>query len=77
MTAEHICSHVQASQRLETEVTRLTTTARDCSLLMPDGSPDQQARITALTATLRRVEADNQDADATNQLYLLLRERTR
>ncbi len=68
---------MQELQRLDTEITRLSTTARDCGLLMPDGSPDQQARIAALTATLRRVEADNSDADAKNQLYLLLRERTR
>ena len=68
---------MQESQRLDTEITQLSTTARDCSLLMPDGSPDQQARIQALTATLKRVEADNEDADAKNQLYLLLRERTR
>ena len=73
----HVCTPSQESQRLDTEITRLSTTARDCGLLMPDGSPDQQARIAALTATLRRVEADNSDAEAKNQLYLLLRERTR
>ena len=73
----HVHMHSQESQRLDTEITRLSTTARDCGLLMPDGSPDQQARIAALTATLQRVEADNSDTDAKNQLYLLLRERTR
>ena len=49
-----VCVPRQESQRLDTEITQLSTTARDCGLLMPDGSPDQQARIAALTATLRR-----------------------
>ena len=56
---------------------RLATTAHDCTLLMPDGSPDEVATITALTASLQRVEIDVEDADAKNQLYALLRERTR
>lgn len=49
----------------------------DCTLLMPDGRPDELATIAAVAATLSRVESDVNDAEAKNQLYALLRERTR
>lgn len=55
----------------------MRTTVHDCTLLMPDGRPDEAATIAAVAATLSSVESDVNDADAKNQLYALLRERTR
>ena len=67
----------QEGRSLESEVKRMSTTVHDCTLLMPDGRPDEVATIAAVAATLSRVESDVNDADAKNQLYALLRERTR
>ena len=68
---------VQDTMRLEHLIGRLDVTSRDCRTLMPDGQPDQQARIKGLQAEMRVLEEELVDTEARHRLYQLLAERTR
>ena len=50
---------------------------RDCSLLMPDGQPENNSRISELQTQQTALEADMVEHEAKNRLYLLLAQRTR
>lgn len=69
--------HAQSSHQLETSIRRLSVTSADCSKMMPDGSPEEAARIARLKEDAARVEADLIEAEAQNRLYELLCQRTR
>ena len=61
----------------ETSLRALLLTAGDCAKLMPDGSPDEAARVAELEAHLKALEARQAEAEAKHRLYTLLFERTR
>ena len=50
---------------------------RDCVLMMPDGQPQNNARITELQTQQAALEAEMVEHEAKNRLYLLLAQRTR
>ena len=68
---------VQEAKLLEGKVEKYEVAKRDCALLMPDGQPANNSRITELTAQQTALEAELVEHEAKNRLYLLLAQRTR
>ena len=73
----HVCCGLQESRRFEHQISRLSVTSRDCSVLMPGEQPTEQARVGALQDEQKVLEEELVEAEAKNRLYSLLGERTR
>ena len=67
----------QEAKLLEDKVEKYEVAKRDCSLLMPDGQPENNSRISELQTQQTALEADMVEHEAKNRLYLLLAQRTR
>ena len=61
----------------EAALKQMALTSADCAKLMPDGSPDEAARIAELEAHFKALEVEQASAEAKHRLYTLLHERTK
>ena len=68
---------MQEAKVLEGKVEKYELAKRDCTLLMPDGQPANNAKIAELQTQQTALEAEMVEHEAKNRLYLLLAQRTR
>lgn len=68
---------LQAVLLKEKDAARMALISRDCSRLMPDGSPEAAARLAELHAERAAVELERAEALAKHRLYELLEARTK
>lgn len=61
----------------EKEVQALILESRDCARLMPDGSPEAQARLSELKSEHELLATELAEAEANHRLYTLLEARTK
>ena len=75
---QHLPGHAAQEVLLkDAEVAKLVVTSRDCTKLMPDGSPQAKAKIAAIRTAHEQLETDLAEAEAKHRLYTLLEARTK
>lgn len=61
----------------EKEVSKLVLESQDCTRLMPDGCPEQVARLSELRVEQAAIATESAEAGAKHRLYTLLEARTK